>query len=1158
MTTLSPYFVWGCLVASRLIPPPRGRLLAFLVTIVAFTARGVLVANAADFSADEIEFFERKVRPILSSKCFQCHGREDEIKGGLALTNRESLLRGGDSGPAVTSGSPDQSLLIEAIRYQGDLQMPPSGPLAEDEVASLTKWVRDGVAWPDESPAVAADRASLWSLQPITDPAPPPVQDPGWATSQVDRFILARIEAAGLRPAKAASKTTLLRRVYFDLIGLPPAPDDVRAFLADTSPEALAKVVDQLLASPHYGERWGRHWLDLVRFAESNGFEFDTRKPNAYRYRDYVIEAFNRDLPYDVFLREMIAGDLLDPPRLGLDGASVQSPIGSGALWFQEMIQFVVDWPKARADELENQIDTLGKSVLGMTLACARCHDHKSDPITTEDYYSIAGTLMSSTNVQQCIDSKQQVRRIEEVGQGIEACHEKIESIHDNARTALLWTETRLAEARNIDAYLAAVRDVLLADEDDKEAALANAARHHNVSSDRLSRWLNAIAAAIARDDTIYAPWMRLGKCPPSVVAIRGKTLASSYEFLRRKDAIRNGELVQVLADFEEGDLDGWSAEGAAFRNVSGPSRTVSGYHGERFVSSFHGTDALTGRLVSPRIKLDDQSIALMFRVAGAARFGKTCVNILVNSQSIRIDEIFTIPGNDSDRFVGRAVPLSPLPFQGREAFIEVVDDDESPGGHIMVDDFRLVRHSDDEGYRATLANSVLIDLLRDPAMRSHTDFDRQLEATVVDALDRDRRVLAEIVDGQETGSINTENARLHHWRRLLDKSERREFLAMILQDDSPLLSRDELEALLDEPRRSELQQLRRQISELELQLPSSSLAMVARDLPSNDVAVQRKGDPYDPGRIVPRGYIAALRPADAPPITNGSGRLELAGWIASAENPLVSRVIVNRLWQHHFGRGLVATVDDFGVGGERPSHPELLDYLAARLVESGWSLKAMHRLMLLSSTYQQDSQASPSSQQKDPDNTLLSNMSVRRLEAECIRDAILKVSGTLDPTLGGPSVPAAPAAEDAPVVSDVNSDRRSIYLEVRRNYLNGLLTVFDFPRPYMCVGSRPSRVVPEQSLALMNHPFIEDHARRWAKKIMTEDGTETERLERVYLAALGRTPTKAEIVTASQFMQTRVQARLGATLADEVAQLSAWEDLVHVIFNLAEFTFIR
>ncbi|HJZ92259.1 MAG TPA: PSD1 and planctomycete cytochrome C domain-containing protein [Gemmataceae bacterium] len=715
-----------------------------LVTVLAVGMWATLCASAADPKSDpaQLEFFEKQVRPLLVEKCQECHGSQKQ-KGGLRLDSRAAVLAGGSSGPVVVAGDPAKSRLVEAIGYADTLRMPPKGRLSTDQVATLTSWVKMGLPWPETAGArpattgstlkVTAKDREFWSFRPVREPPLPTVKNQDLARSAVDRFILAKLEEKGLRPVVVADKRALIRRATFDLIGLPPTPDEIDAFLADESPEAFARVVDRLLASPHYGERWARHWLDIARYGEDQAHTFQARKyPDGFRYRDWVVKAFNTDMPYDRFVTEQIAGDLLDGPdrvdRLAATGYFALGPVYYG---------------RATADELDDRVDTLTRGFLGLTVACARCHDHKFDPIPTTDYYSLAGIFSSS--------------------------------------------------------------------------------------------------------------------------------------------------------DYKE-------------------------------------------HVLTPEGGIDEKAV-------------------------------------------------------------------QEP------------------------TDKMAKDKKKDPR----------------------KPVIHSLAEGAKTA----------------------------------------------------------------------------------DLKVHIRGNPATLGEDAPRRFLTVLAGDDPPRFAKGSGRLELARAVASKDNPLIARVIVNRLWAWHFGRGIVGTPSNFGALGERPTHPELLDYLAARFMAEGWSIKTLHREIMLSATYQLGTKYDTRSAAVDPDNKLLWRMNRRRLEVEPWRDSMLAVAGNLDPTTGGP-----PADLSSP-----DNRRRTLYGSVSRHNLDPQLRLFDFPDPNLTSDRRPVTSVPLQQLFVLNSEFMARQAKSLAARVMAAEPVDSTRIRQAFLLTYGRPPNDRELRLGEEFLS--------------VGGADAWEKYAHVLLSANEFAFV-
>jgi hypothetical protein len=930
------------------------------------------------------EFFEKKVRPILASHCVSCHGPQKQ-KGGLRLDSKAGFTAGAQNGALVKPAEPDQSLLIRVIRYDGDIKMPQKGKLPDADIATLTVWVKGGAPWPDDAGSAATTKGGFdlharakahWSFQPVRRPEVPETRNTKHKTrNTIDRFLLAKLQAAGLEFAPPADKRALLRRVTFDLIGMPPTPEEIAAFLKDESPDAYEKVVDRLLASPHYGERWGRHWLDLVRYAETHGHEFDFEIPDAWRYRDYVVRAFNADLPSNEFLTEHIAGDLLARPRCNPKDGTNESLVATGFWWLGEAKHSPVDSRAEYADRIDNQIDVFGKAVLGLTLACARCHDHKFDPIATKDYYSLFSVLASSRFNRADID--------------------------DPAATVKVLDE--MAKLR------AALRDKETGRGGDKEKK-PGASPPLLVSS---------------------SPALSVPPCPtPSP----WRAKATAFE------------------TFDSGWRSRWDACGLAFRPEAGNGFPHSGREARK----------LQGALRSPTFTIDKSYLAI--RVAGRDARARIVLNGLQLIQAPIYGGLAqAVNHGDELRWLVFDLKM----WKGQPAYLELLD--EGPG-------------------YVALREAWFADA-----------------APPADAVERVP-------------------------------------LPELPASDTP-----------------EVKKLAERIRDLEAKIPTPRRAPAMRDGTGINEHVFVRGNPKNLGVVAPRAFLEAF---GQPPFrASGSGRVELAKALTDPANPLVARVIVNRLWKHHFGEGIVRSPDDFGLQGQRPTHPELLDWLASEFVGS-WSVKKMHRLMVLSGAYRQSSRATPEQAETaitaDPQNKLLHRQNVQRLEAEAIRDAMLLVSGRLDRAMEGPSVlpylTEHQVGRGKPASGPLDGNgRRSLYLAVRRNFLNPMFTAFDYPTPFTTIGQRTVSNVPAQALVMLNNPFVLQQAELWAKRTLAAPNrTTTDRIRGMYESAYGRLPGEAELTAAMGFL-----AELARDSGKE-DQPAAWADLAHVLLNAKEFLFVE
>ncbi len=916
-----------------------------LLAAVCLLARpwGRAVADQPPATDDAaVSFFESRIRPLLSEHCWECHG-SDKQKGNVRLDSRAALVAEGDTGPVIVPGAPEESRLLEVVGHDDVIKMPPKSRLPKQAIEDLGQWVRMGAPWPespssDSNPtgieAILEARRQHWAFRPVKEPTLPRVRDGSWPRTAVDFHILARLEAHDLAPSAGADRRTLIRRATFDVVGLPPTLEEVDRFLGDPDPDdvAYARLIDRLLASPHYGERWGRYWLDVARYADSKGYVYSDREeeryPFSYTYRDYVIRAFNQDLPYDRFLLEQIAADCL-PQGPEADRSCL------AAMGFLTLGRRFVNNVH---DIIDDRLDVIFRGTQGLTIGCARCHDHKYDPIPTRDYYSLYGVLAGVTEQTVPITSP------------------------PPCGTAHRLYETELESRR-------------------KALVEKFAARKEELSR-RLRNQISEYLVAVPEAD----------KLPGD----------EFYVILRDPNDINPVFVHRWKAYIQRNRRPG------VVHPIFGP------WHAYATLSSKDFPEA---------------SKALERRPFGDPATGS--LNRLVS-------EAFSVGPPQSMREV--AARYGELLFKVHESWLDALE-------------------------RARKAGAAPPQALDDP--------DAEALRQVLYAIDSPTSIPAKTIS--------------------------------------------EIEPFFDEKTRVELAQLQMKIDQWNLEATAAPpQALVLRDTASPvNPRVFRRGNPSMMGEVVPRQFLTVLSD-DAPrPFPNGGGRLDLARAIVRADNPLTARVLVNRIWMHHFGVGLVRTPSDFGSRGESPSHPELLDDLAWRFIQDGWSIKRLHRMMLLSRTYRQQSLDRPSARAIDPENRWLWRMNPRRLDWESLRDSILAVGSRLDRALYGRPVQWT---------SQPISTRRTVYGFTDRQNFPGLFRNFDVANPDQHTPRRHTTTVPQQALFLMNHPFLSESAIALSARSASRPAgpnSDGERLTRLFLLTYQRTPTEEERLAFEQFLRS-------------------------------------
>ena len=885
-----------------------------------------------------------RVRPVLAANCFTCH--TGSKMGGLQVNSRESLLQGGGRGAAVVPGDPGGSLLIQAVSHSHDeLKMPPQGKLKPREIEDLAAWIKAGAAWPETTTAssaaksgakpITAEQRNFWAFRPVRKPELPSVENEAWTRNPIDQFVLARLEAEGLKPAGPASKRTLIRRAYFDLIGLPPTPEQVDAFLGDTSSNAFLAVVQDLLASPHYGERWGRHWLDVARYSDDRlaSTQMDPY-PNSFRYRDWVIAAFNDDMPYDLFVKAQIAGDLI----VGKTGGDAEKERLVGGLGFYGLSSLL--------QGQDDRVDATVRGFLALTVGCARCHDHKFDPIPTEDYYALLG-IFNSTELDEYPLAKAPV--VEEY----ERQEEKVETGRGSFRG--VPRDSKRAACRCAGGANFGVRHGCLAGCRALEREAEKVARSESLDQETLEHWVRY-----------------LGPQP-------GPTPGTTRAAAPRLHPL----------------FDEWDA------------LLVREHTPKQVTALARSMQELVLEIIAEKKELDEKN---------KVRLGE-------DKEARKLNEIELL-SLERDRYF----------------------------------------------------------LWRDLASNQGFKMPAEFESGI---LYYGGRKIDRFLDGVWRDHVRTKRARL-------------EALREMMPDKYPFFH---VVSDVDEPKNEH---------------------------------VYIRGNKANLGDEVPRRFLSVLSDEEPKPFTQGSGRLELAEAIASPRNPLTARVMVNRIWLNHFGQALVRTPSNFGQMGERPSHPELLDYLAARFVELNWSIKALHREIMLSSTYALAATSIAKNEEADPENRLLWRANRRRLDVESMRDSLLFVSGRLDASLGG---------EAANLVEDSNL-RRTVYGYVSRRRLDTMLGLFDFPNPTVTSPRRILTSTPLQGLFFLNSGLVMDAADALAKRLEDEAGVNSRaRIQRAYRLLFGREPSGDEMRLGREFVE---------------AEPDSWPQYAQALLSSAEFLHVN
>ncbi len=1107
----------------------RPLILAFLCGLL-WSIEPVLAQTnpvTAQDQQQKTEFFEKTIRPLLVRHCYECHsGASNAVKGGLRLDFREAVQKGGDSGPVVVAGNPEESLLLQAVRHEG-LEMPPGKKLSDSEIQNVTEWIRAGAFDPRDHPpdsgevavetfeAIYKDRRQWWSLQPIQEFQPPQVED-AQSLKDIDRFVVSRLRDQQLKLAPVADPGTLARRASFALTGLPPSKDSLNAFLKNKSSDAWEEYVATLLASPHFGERWARHWMDVVRYTDTYGYEWDMPAKGAWRYRDYLTRAFNGDIPFDQLIREQIAGDLLESPRLNHTQGINESRIGP---MFYQMGEKrhgdSAEFNGIHQEMLDNKIDAFGKAFLATTIACARCHDHKLDAISQRDYYALGGLFMSARWVTNTVDLPERNAEI----------REQLKQVKQGLRSLL--AERWLENLNNISV--------------ESLVAIGNATAARTLE-DPLYAWSQAQASQAA-GKSIADTWNLIGQ------QYRDENVRRSNE---------NAGHFSLVADFRDSLPEGWSSDGEGLRDITPRGDFVIALDGDKVVESVLLGGLCTNSL-SPRMNGAlrtpwTKSIGngnLSFEVAGgdfAARRVVVDNAFLTERQQYLVDRVAKwqmvdgLSSLDRNVYVEFATKTSNPNFPPRVGLGGACSEEQAADPRSWFQISRVVRH---------VAPFSPLDELTYCLPLFEADAPAALDEVIL----RYQVVLKDAVIAWRQNEANDDDVRLLNWM-LSTGLLRNDATAATAATASALASASA--SALDSAIYSQVQRYR----ELERKLAEPETVNGMVDIDSAlDYRLNIRGDYDQLGSPVPHGVPELL--ADICGVhQENRNRLELAELVASAKNPLTARVYVNRVWHWMFGAGLVTTTDDFGHLGDRPSHPQLLDYLSRRFMEDGWSTKKLVRDILESRTWQQSQQADARAMDVDPANRLLHHFPVQRLDAESLRDAMLVVSGRLDASLYGPTTNPCRLSEDSQkrLFSGPldGQGRRSIYTKVTIMEPPRFLATFNQPSPKIPAGRRDVTTTPAQSLTLLNDPFVMDQAAYWARQLIVRPDRYVEsRLQHMFLKAFGREAASEEL---SRWADAVGDFAVAEQLAegDWLSSEELWQTMAHAMFNTKEFLYVR
>ncbi len=1257
-----------------------------IVAVLLFALAPADSSTAAD--GEDVRFFENNIRPLLIESCLKCHGPK-KSESGLRLDSREFMLKGGDSGPAIEPGESKESLLVKAARHEDGLEMPPGKKLSRLQIASLADWIDKGAVWPvgmtlgkggpklRGGPITDAERAH-WSYQPIRDLDPPQVDSSRPVRNSIDRFLQAKLVKAGLSARSPASKRVLIRRATFDLTGLPPTPDEIAAFLKDESPEAFRKVVDRLLASKAYGERWGRHWLDVVRYADTAGDTADYPTPLSYKYRNWVINAFNKDKPYDQFIREQIAGDILAAQADGISEAEYRELLtATGFIAISRRFGFDVE--NYHHLTIQDTIDTLGQAVLGLTLGCARCHDHKYDPVNVDDYYAWYGIFESTRysfpgseekkrpyDLFPALSAESAKRRKAEHDTRLVKIDEEIKQLNQlkESLAAKLKSSSRSADFAGFETQPLGASMMKPWGTLEDLQVVANAQSPFENVFVKGSRGLampnnagnNAFGRPLAKKHTakttpkIYynidfkltanskegggAFRFYLGHGPGTSGAVELSASATQL-FVKNGEAgyqpvadLKIGEWynLQVTADLRARTYSGQLASSEKATSFAYKQFTPNwdGFMDRTFVDKY---GALGGDI--PARHFDNLSVRTVPFLPARKLIQKDSAEIAANRwQSYLEDRRLTMTSEDRDghagfdvwandplpivgvstakdalKVPGTVVPEKVVvhpnpkegvgiawqsPFTGRVTISGRVADAHNCGDsvnwhldHLGATGFQeivsgsiatnsaspilLIRSQRNGGkgsgpVEIAVKEGEFFQLAVMPKAHYGCDL-TQIDLTIseVGGNKRSWDLATDVKDDLIEGNPNDDRYGNSPWYFYVVAEDRGRSVNLkplvVLTAEGAARVRKEIDTAT-----AQVKSLTEDQAQLKRSGPYEVIyGAIEQDKPKN-AQIRIRGDRYKLGEVVPRKNLEILG-GNLLANPHGSGRAELAVWLTWKQNTLTPRVMANRIWQYHFGRGLVATANDFGTRGEEPSHPELLDWLATQFIEGGWSVKSMHRLIMNSAAYQQSSEFNATAAEADPDSRLLWRFNRRRLSAEEIRDAMLAVSGDLDRTAGGehpfPKIESWGFSQHMPYYGVYPTNRRSVYLMQQRLKRHPFLSLFDGADVNVSTSRRELTTVPTQALYLMNSDFVHKRSGSLVAQILKREDHQAARLQRLFQSTLGRAATESELASAAQFLSEYLRALESGTQEAGSAEAFAWSAYARTILTRNEFLFV-